>query len=95
MVQFLKDQGYTVVPLRWKELNSTSHWQYPIDYDHVVLFSMMCCRREASWFVMHRDNTFHNMLHMHVLPRTMLGKPILTAYLIWHPKWTSAGAKKK
>lgn len=93
MLKILKKKGYIVVPLKWKELNSDPWPEYPIKKDHVVLFSQLMAKREGSWLVMYDDKICHNFESIYISPRLFFAKPILTAYIVWHPSWAHASSE--
>ncbi len=87
MVTQLRKRGYTTVPLRWKEFNSDHLIYYPITPNHVLLVSQLMFKREASWLVYYNGDAYHNFQKLTMHPYDLLNKPILTAYIVWHPKW--------
>lgn len=87
MVKTLKAKGYTVIPIKWKEINSDRWITYPVSKFHVVLVSQIMSKREASWFVYHNGLCYHNFAAFAPETLDFLNKPSITAYCIWHPHW--------
>jgi hypothetical protein len=91
MVQYLKDNGYTVEPITicsMAELNNDfdgADWH--IRKDHVLLISQQFLKGEASWIVVYGDELMHNFQRAKLHPLEFINRPILTAYVVYHPKW--------
>jgi hypothetical protein len=87
MVKQLRSLGCTVIPLKWKELNSARYLEYPISPQHVVLVSQVFLKREASWLVYHGGVGYHSGCEFTPTFIDAVNKPIVTAYLVWHPAY--------
>ena len=95
MVKTLRERGYTVRPLKWKELNSDAYIGSPIDERHVILYSQIMCKREASWMILHDNRSYHNFDVRTPMLHSFFAKPVLTAYVVFHPSWREQPVKKK
>ncbi len=67
----------------------------PIGSDHVLLISQLFRREEGTWGVVFGDFYYHNFSAYDLSTLSFLNKPILSAYLVAHPKWRIKYAAKK
>jgi hypothetical protein len=63
--------------------------------DHVLLLSQLFRPGEGTWGVVFEDFYYHNFDAYALSSLSFLNKPILSAYLIVHPKWQISYATKK
>jgi hypothetical protein len=52
-----------------------------------VLISQLFRRYEATWGVIHGNAFYHNFQIFELSALAFLNKPILSAYLVVHPRW--------
>jgi hypothetical protein len=84
MVDFLRNAGYEVLELTLCNLSTGSTL---IDREHVILLSQLFRKNEATWGVIHNGWYYHNFTIYSVETLSFLNKPILSAYLVLHPRW--------
>ena len=87
MRRFLKEHGFTIVPLT---LCKVSMAKVRLGKWHVLLMSQLFKRNEATWGLIFNSMYYHNFEIYHLEALSFLNKPILTAYLLWHPKWQAS-----
>ena len=88
MVNFLRQRDYQVLPVT--QCDMTQHSDvilHEITEDHVVLFSQLMIKNEASWSVTYGGLVYHNFYVTRLHGMEFLNKPLLSAYVIFHPKW--------
>lgn len=88
MVGFLREKGFTVTPLTLCDLSHDDqavNWN--ITKDHVVLISLLTCRNETSWMVLHQDEVWHNFSSKLLEPLEFLNNPIRSAYVVYKKNW--------
>ena len=90
MVKYLKNKGFTVTPITQKSVTSCRSDQYPVTSNHVILISQLMIKREATWVVYHRNIGYHNYVPGSHLALDFVNKPILTSYIIWHPRFSAS-----
>ena len=84
MVRFLRARGFSVLQLTWCNLSAS---EGKINHSHVVLLSQLFTQNEATWLVMHNELCYHNFDIYTPSTLSLLNKPVLSAYLVVHPKW--------
>lgn len=82
MLKYLKENGYTVIPLTI-EL-ALDHSVAP---KHVILVGQYVTRDEGTWSVQWNGLQYHSGDTEFLRPHEYLKNPIDNAYIIWHPKW--------
>jgi hypothetical protein len=90
MVRFLRIRGFSVLNLTLCNLSATSS---KIGREHVVLLSQLFRKNEGTWGVIHNDTYYHNFSNYLLDTLSLLRKPILSAYLVVHPRWRSNHSK--
>ena len=63
--------------------------------DHVLLISQLFRREEGTWGIVFGDFYFHNFGIYSLSTLSLLKKPLLSAYMVIHPKWLFGSAVKK
>ena len=66
-----------------------------IGSDHVLLVSQLFRPHEGTWGVVFADFYYHNFETYALSALAFLNKPILSAYLVFHPKWRISYATEK
>jgi hypothetical protein len=84
MVRFLRDQRFRVLRLTLCNLSAATP---KIGTAHVVLLSQLFRRNEGTWGVIFNWTYYHNFQNYALDALSFLNKPILSAYLVAHPKW--------
>jgi len=93
MLKYLTDRFYTVVPITQRGVTSCASDCYPVTSNHIILASQLMVKREASWVVYHRNLGYHNFTVGSVQNLDFINKPILTAYIIHHPRFDTTRRK--
>jgi len=84
MRRFLTARNYRLLRLTPDLL---SRAKSPIGSDHVILICQLYRRNEATWGVVHAGAYYHNFSIYLLSTLSFLNKPIVSAYLVCHPKW--------
>jgi hypothetical protein len=66
-----------------------------IGVSHVLLVSQLFRPREGTWGVIYADFYYHNFEAYALSSLAFLNKPIMSAYLVIHPKWRVGYAIKE
>lgn len=80
----LSDQGFTIVPLN---LCRVSAAKTRVGNSNVVILSQLFRRNEATWGIIFNSAYYHNFQVYNLEALSLLNRPVLTAYVLWHPKW--------
>lgn len=84
MVRFLKTRKFRTLQLTPRLISGAAS---KISMDHVLLISQLFRHDEGTWRVVFGDFYFHNFEPYSLSNLAFLNKPILSAYLVIHPKW--------
>lgn len=87
MVWALRRSGFKIAMLTKRGLTNQTYLTHPIARDHVVLASIRIIKGEASWVVIHNHMMYHNFDLTAFDGYELINHPIVTAYLIKHPRW--------
>ena len=92
VVRFLRTRNFRALRLT-PDLVTRS--KSPIGSDHVLLISQLFRHGEGTWGVVFQDFYYHNFGAYTLSALSFLNKPILSAYLVIHPKWRIGNAADK
>ena len=92
MLRFLRKREFSVLPLTWCNVSTNKS---PIDNFHVLLLSQLFARNEATWLVLHNELCYHGFDVYTATTLSFLNKPVLSAYLLVHPKWQEGLTSQK
>lgn len=67
--------------------NGVEFERMPINPLHVLLCNSLCCKNEASWFIVHAGIMFHNFEQFELNPLFFVNKPTQSVWIVKHPKW--------
>ena len=84
MVRFLRDRRFGVLQLTLCNLSAATP---KIGTAHVLLLSQLFRQNEGTWGVIFNWTYYHNFQSYSLDALSFLNKPILSAYLVVHPKW--------
>ena len=84
MIRFLKARNFRTLRLT---PNLVTGAKNEIGADHVLLVSQLFRRAEGTWGVVFEDFYYHNFQAYVLSSLSFLNKPILSAYVVFHPKW--------
>lgn len=85
MVHFLRAYGFSVAEVTKADVSFNQFYNDYIKSTHVLLFSQLLLRGEATWAVIHDSCIFHNFETRRIKSLEFLNRPLLTVYLVWHP----------
>jgi hypothetical protein len=91
MVKFLRSENFRVIPLT--QCNVTQDG-VRIGPAHVLLVSQLFMRNEATWGLIFGGIFFHNFELSAIDSLSLLNKPLLSAYVLHHPRWSLDPAAK-
>jgi hypothetical protein len=84
MMRFLRGRGFRVLLLTLCNLSSATA---DIGASHVLLVSQLFRKNEGTWGVIFNGLYYHNFESYLLGTLCFINKPILSAYLVAHPKW--------
>jgi hypothetical protein len=84
MMRFLRGKGFRVLLLTLCNLSSASA---NIGAAHVLLISQLFRKNEGTWGVIFNGLYYHNFESYLLETLCFINKPILSAYLVAHPRW--------
>jgi hypothetical protein len=84
MLRFLRRQQFKVLALT---LCNVSTARSDLGPDNVILVSQLFTRNEGTWGIIFQCNYYHNFSIYSLNALSMLNKPVLSAYVVFHPKW--------
>jgi hypothetical protein len=87
MLRFLRAKGFQT--LRLTQCN-VSVAKSSIGAEHVLLLSQLFRRNEGTWVVLFNGSCYHNFDQYLLKELSFLNKPILSAYVVVHPRWKVA-----
>lgn len=89
MIEFLRKNGVSVYEVNKANLSNKSVWKHSIRDDHILLYSALIQRKEASWFVGGLNGViFHNGEIMKASYLDFLNFPIESLFVLYSKKWT-------
>lgn len=84
MIWFLRARNFQTLRLT---PNIVTGARVKIGPHHVLLMSQLFRRDEGTWGVIFADFYYHNFESYVLSSLAFLNKPILSAYVVFHPKW--------
>jgi len=84
MTRFLRVRSFRTLRLTPRMISCAKN---KIGPDHVLLVSQLFRRDEGTWGVVFQDFYYHNFEGYVLSSLAFLNKPILSAYVVFHPKW--------
>ncbi|MGA2248668.1 MAG: hypothetical protein ABSH48_27245 [Verrucomicrobiota bacterium] len=84
MLRFLRRRRFSALPLTQCRI---SEGHSNLGDAHVILLSQLLGKNFASWGLIHRRMYFHNFDVYQLERLSFINKPIISAYLVFHPKW--------
>lgn len=92
MTRFLHARNFRTLRLTPRIVNAA---RTKIGSGHVLLVSQWFRPGEGTWGVVYQDFYYHNFEAYVLSSLAFLNKPIMSAYLVIHPKWRIRYAIKK
>jgi hypothetical protein len=83
MIGFLRARSFETLRLTPKMVSGA---KTKIGPDHVLLLSVRCAG-EGTWGVVYADHYYHNFECYVLSSLAFLNRPVMSAYLVIHPKW--------
>ena len=84
MVRFLRAHGFRTLRLSRSVLVDKG---YGLGFEHVLLVSQQLTREEGTWGIIFGDTYVHNFETYRLSTFWLLRKPLMSAYVIFHPRW--------
>ena len=84
MVRFLRQYQFEVLKLTLCNLSMTKS---EISSEHVMLVSQLFAKNEATWGVIFSGMFYHGFRSYKLDSISFLNKPVLSAYVVLHPRW--------
>jgi len=93
---FLRTHGYTVFDVT-KSSVTNCDWPYnPLQSGHLLLINSEVDSREASWFLTHNGELWHNDYRDYdFTPLFFLNKPTQDVLLVHSPKWSDISQRTR
>lgn len=97
MLRFLRRNGFRTMELTFA---NRAKAKSKIDDSHVLLLSQWFRHNEGTWVVLHNGTCYHNFDMYTLESLSFVNKPLLSAYVVVHPRWQRpekppAAARKK
>jgi hypothetical protein len=92
MTRFLQARGFRTLRLTPSLVTEAKR---KIGPDHVLLVSQLFRRGEGTWGVVFDDFYYHNFQGYALSVLAFLNKPLLSAHVVFHPKWRIAYRAKE
>jgi hypothetical protein len=92
MTRFLRARNFRTLRLTPRMVTGA---RTKIGAGHVMLVSQLFRPGEGTWGVVYADFYYHNFDVFALSALAFLNKPIMSAYLVIHPKWRIGYATKK
>jgi len=95
VIKFLRMKGYKVIEVTKNSVTNT-YWQMmPIGYQHCLIVTAHTNQDDASMFVLHKGNIWHNFHKNRDNALLFINKPTQDVLLVWHKKWNKEKRKAK
>ncbi len=92
MTRFLRAQNFRTLRLTPRMVTGA---KTKIGASHVLLVSELFHPGEGTWGVIYADFYYHNFDAYALSSLAFLNKPIMSAYLVFHPNWRVSYATKE
>lgn len=87
MVKSLRKEGFSVYEVNKANLSNREEWKYSLADNHLILFSSLLKKKEASWMVMFNNNIYHNFERTTASYIDFVNFPIDSMYVIFKKEW--------
>jgi hypothetical protein len=84
MLRSLRRYGFRILRLTQCNLSQATAG---VNASHVLLLSQLFRENEATWIVLFNSVCYHNFDVYSLEALSFLNKPLLSAYLVFHPNW--------
>lgn len=89
MIRELVDRNFVVLPITNADVTQTPQFIVShIKESHVILASQLAIKGEGTWSAYYGGYSFHNFAVEELKPLEFLNRPLLSAYVIFHSKWS-------
>ena len=86
--KFLRKHGYEITEVTISRVTQNPDWQEdPITGKHVLLVSQEVLYGEATWAVLYGYKRYHNFEEDQLHLFEFVNNPLMTVYIVSHPKW--------
>jgi len=88
--RFLINRNYTIIEVTKRNITKVNYWEfYPLKPDHLIILNLEMDEKEASWFLLHKNNLYHNKFREDNFNSLFfLNKPPQNVFLVYHKKWS-------
>lgn len=89
MVEFLRKHGISVFEVNCANISNRKTWSHCIRDDHVLLYSSLIQKKEATWFVSYgiNGNIFHNGEILRASYLDFINFPIISMFVLHRKEW--------
>lgn len=88
MIKFLRKYGISVYEVNRANISNKSVWKHSLRDDHVLLYSALIQKKEASWFVAGPNSViFHNGEIMKASYLDFINFPIESMFVLYRKEW--------
>ncbi len=84
MLSYLRERGFRTTRLTLCNISTAIS---RVGSAHVLLLSQLFRENEGTWVVLFDGTCYHNFMQYSLEALTFLNKPILSAYVLQHPRW--------
>ncbi len=87
---YLEKNGFKVIRIKKKDIINrpiTNSFKEQIHDNHVLLTSQQLTKKNASWMIYWNNLVIHNFSIIKQRPFDAINFPILSSYLLYHPKY--------
>jgi hypothetical protein len=88
MLAFLRRRAFRVRKLT---MCDASHAANQVGLNHVLLMSQLFSKNECTWVVTYRGVCWHNCDTYMLDKLSLINKPAISIYFVWHPRWGRSG----
>jgi hypothetical protein len=84
MRRFLRRHGFRTLQLTQCNVSAAKD---SVGTEHVILISQLFAHNEGTWGILFGSIYYHNFTCYAASSLSLLNKPVLSAYLVVHPRW--------
>lgn len=87
MVNFLRDRNFSVYEVNKANLSNKKIWSHSLLDNHLILFSILTQKKEATWMVMFNNIIYHNFEQRKANYIDFLNFPMDSLYVLYKKSW--------
>jgi hypothetical protein len=87
MLRNLRKNGFSCYKITKSNLTNNRMIRNNLTAQHIILYSQLLCKGEASWIVSHGGYLFHNFTIEKIDYYNLMNWPIISGYVIYKKEW--------